>query len=476
MYRVYPLSHSRRAFYSICFSAGIIGAALVFSAFWIFAVLPLIIENPAGAVWIVFAILSGVMASTTPSVFPVVPILAHLAQGKYPLRAVRFALEFGVGSALSLMSIGALAGLLGETVFAIPFTIAPVVSVWAALLLGIVLYISALGSMGLVHFRMPAYLGSAPKFVQTKNSPSPWRLGAFLGMIGVGAPSPVLLALFLVAVLSGSVWFGVVLFFMHAVGRMLVPLLLACAETQLAGILRAFINHRDRLERAAGWGMLGLSSIILVFAGFSGAWWAKYSGFPEALGIATPMVEPSATGFFGQPAEWGNWFLVALWVVPILLHGKRVWEARVGRVRACLRDLEYREARMREERSGLEVAMHIPDAAHRARYFELEKRIEALEKERRVLESFARWGASNTLKSPRDARRDETLAIAALALHLCFALLLLVLVGYYLPSLSPATKKSAEVSQTTLTSSGIGAFVPVPAENAQEKENGIFPM
>src|SRR3989344_5450880 len=86
----------------------------------------------------------------------------------------------------------------------------------------------ALGEIGLVKFRMPTYTGAAPAFIQKQQDYlKALLLGLFLGNIGVGCPHPATPVILTRIAASGDVFYGWLLFFTHAVGRVLPLLLLA---------------------------------------------------------------------------------------------------------------------------------------------------------------------------------------------------------------------------------------------------------
>ena len=164
-------------------------------------------------------------------------------------------------------------------------------------------------------------------------------MGLFLGNVGVGCPHPATPFILGRIAVSESMFSGWLLFFVHAIGRVLPLLFLAILAILGVNGLSWLIARKDKIERATGWGMVFVAAFILVLGLFSHAWWvysgqhtvleeltreeyflgkiiANFSltGLPHTHG-ATEL--KGQTGLGGLPLWLGTWVLVGLWILHV---------------------------------------------------------------------------------------------------------------------------------------------------------------
>lgn len=308
-------------------------AFIIFGLIWAFFLGPSI---PVGVGWYLFSFAAGITMIVLPCTLPLAFVIVPLSMGKGPVKGLGIALAFGTGVALMLSVYGIVAAALGEV--AIGSLGAPLETVknWLYFVAGIFAYIFALGELGLVRFRMPSYTGSAPAFIQKQGDyAKALMLGVFLGNIGVGCPHPATPVILTRIAVSGDIFYGWMLFFVHAVGRVLPLLLLAILGIIGVNALSWLVARKDRVERATGWGMVFVAGFILVLGLFTHDWWVN-SGqhtllesitqeerfvrvIADRIGSSVPHRHglEEGTGLFGLPLSWGNWALVILWIVPM---------------------------------------------------------------------------------------------------------------------------------------------------------------
>ena len=274
-----------------------------------------------------------VLPCTLPLAFVIVP----LSMGKGAAKGFGIAIAFGLGVAITLSMYGVIAAIVGEVfigTFAAPLE---TVKNWLYFIAGLFAFGFALGELGLVRFRMPSYTGAAPAFIQKQQDYlKALLLGLFLGNIGVGCPHPATPVILTRIAASGDVFYGWMLFFVHAIGRILPLLLLAALAILGVNALSWLVARKEKVERATGWGMVFVAGFILVLGLFSHDWWV-YSGQhtlleeltqeERFLGIIVSrfnLAEPPHTheiptgrGLFDLPLWLGNWVLVGLWVLPM---------------------------------------------------------------------------------------------------------------------------------------------------------------
>lgn len=315
-----------------------------------------------GLGWYVFSFAAGltmiVLPCTLPLAFVIVPLSIGGAGGNDPrksaIKGFGMAICFGLGVVITLSLYGVAAALIGKVAIGTLGAPLEIAKNWLYFIAGTLAYLFALGELGLINMHMPTYTGSAPAFIQHPLSNlrrgagfiqkqqdylKALALGLFLGNVGVGCPHPATPFILGRIAVSGSVFSGWLLFFVHAIGRVLPLLFLAILAILGVNGLIWLVSRREKIERATGWGMVFVAGFILVLGLFSHAWWVysgqhtlleeltreeyflgkiinnfNLAGIPHSHG-ATELV--NQTGLFGLPLWLGNWVLVGLWILPI---------------------------------------------------------------------------------------------------------------------------------------------------------------
>lgn len=304
---------------------------------WFFFLGP---ATPVGFGWYLFSFASGLSMIVLPCTLPLAFVIVPLSMGKGAAKGLGIAIAFGLGVAITLSMYGVIAAVVGEV--AIGTLGAPLETVknWLYFFAGAAAYLFALGEIGLIKVRMPTYTGAAPGFIQKQQDYlKALLLGLFLGNIGVGCPHPATPVILTRIAASGDVFYGWMLFFVHAIGRILPLLLLALLGIMGVNALQWLVRRKDKVERATGWGMVFVAGFILVLGLFTHDWWV-YSGQHTLLEEITQeqfflgkIVErfhlgppphthgleelAGKTGLFGLPLELGNWVLIGLWILPM---------------------------------------------------------------------------------------------------------------------------------------------------------------
>ncbi len=314
---------------------GIIAGGLV----WLFAYAPLELDPNVdiGFGWFLFSFAAGLTMIVLPCTLPLAFVIVPLSMGKGPAKGIGIALAFGLGVAIMLSLYGILAAELGKYAMEALNTTGEMVKNWVYFIAGVFAYIFALGEIGLINARMPTYTGSAPAFVQKQRDIiKAFFLGLFLGNIGVGCPHPATPIIFTRIAITGSAAYGWLLFLVHAIGRILPLLFLAFLGILGVNALSWLVARKDKIERATGWAMVFVAGFILTLGLFTHDWWVnsgQHTLFEELTGeeaflntiIARLNLAGKAhahgpeqgMGLFGLPLAWGNWFLVALWILPL---------------------------------------------------------------------------------------------------------------------------------------------------------------
>ena len=294
---------------------------------------------PVGIGWYLFSFAAGLTMIVLPCTLPLAFVIVPLSMGKGVVKGLGMAIAFGSGVTIMLSAYGVFAAIAGEVAIGALGVSLETVKNWLYFIAGMFAYIFALGELGLLRFRMPTYTGAAPAFIQRRQDYlKAFFLGIFLGNIGIGCPHPATPVILTRIAVSGDIFYGWLLFFVHAIGRVLPLFLLAILGVLGVNALTWLVKRKDKIERATGWGMVFVAGFILVLGLFTHDGWVasgQHTGFEEltqeetvtnlfaeqigqgkAHAHGTQELE-GKTGLFGLPLQLGNWVLVGLWIFPM---------------------------------------------------------------------------------------------------------------------------------------------------------------
>lgn len=308
-------------------------AVIVFGLIWFFTGSS---ASPVGAGWYLFSFAAGLSMIVLPCTLPLAFVIVPLSMGKGVGKGLMIALAFGIGVAFTLSLYGLATAAVGKAAIEGAGADLETVKNWLYFIAGLFAYLFALGELKLINFRMPSYSGAFPGFIQKQKDV--WKallLGLFLGNIGVGCPHPATPVILTRIAVSGDVFYGWLLFFVHAVGRILPLIFLAILGILGVNALAGLMKHKEKIERATGWGMVFVAGFILVLGLFSHDWWVfsgqhtllesitqehRFTGaVASQLGTGKAHTHgiPAGEGLFGLPLALGNWALVFLWLLPV---------------------------------------------------------------------------------------------------------------------------------------------------------------
>lgn len=436
----------------IALTAIVLSVVIGMGLFWFLFLAPKAGAEIGRMGWYLFSFAAGLTMIVLPCTLPLAFVIVPLSMGKGLLKGLGMALSFGAGVAIMLSVYGVLAALAGKAGLNLLGAQVEDIKNWVYFIAGIFAYVFALGEIGLLKFHMPSYTGSAPDFIQRRRDYlKALLLGMFLGNIGVGCPHPATPLILIEIASSGDVFYGWSLFFVHAIGRVLPLILLSVLAVLGVNGLNWLVARKDKIERANGWAMIFVAGFILTLGLFTHDWWTN-SGqhnllekitqedtfntlINKQLGTSVPHTHGVETGvgIFGQPLEWGNWFIVFLWIMPLWWFYRKEKKRVLGTPALQLQDLQRRLDRVEEERRGIEVVLHIPEGDQGARVKELEAQIDAMEKERRVLEEGMRYGAESGLRDETSQRYEEEVLHLRRNWYLTLSLLLIAVFSVFLP-------------------------------------------
>lgn len=438
----------------IAVTALVIAAVIGVGLFWFLFLAPQAGAELGKMGWYLFSFAAGLTMIVLPCTLPLAFVIVPLSMGKGLVKGLGMALSFGAGVALMLSVYGVLAALAGKAGLSMMGAQVEDIKNWVYFLAGIFAYTFALAEIGLVKFHMPSYTGSAPDFIQKrKDYAKAFLLGMFLGNIGVGCPHPATPLILIEIASSADVFYGWSMFFVHAIGRVLPLILLAVLGVLGVNGLNWLVARKDKIERANGWAMVFVAGFILTLGLFTHDWWtnsgqhnilekitneqAFNSRMNEQLNTEVAhlhgVAPADSRGIFGQPLEWGNWFVVFLWILPFWWTYSREKKRVLGTPALQIRKLEQKMERLEEERRGIEVVLHIPEGEQGNRVKELENQLDGVVKERLALEEAMRYGAEGGLRDETSQAYEEQLLHLRRNWYLTLSLLLIAVFSIFLP-------------------------------------------
>jgi suppressor of ftsI len=428
-----------------------VAAAIVFGVLYLFVIAPSVPSGNVG--WFLFSFATGLTMIIMPCTLPLAFVIVPLSMGKGLVRGLGMAVAFGLGIALTLSMYGIAAALLGGV--AIDALGADLESIknWVYFVAGTFAFLFALSEIGLLNVHMPTYTGAAPAFIQKRQEIlKAFFLGLFLGNVGVGCPHPATPLILIEIASSGDVFYGWLMFLIHAIGRILPLLLLAFLAILGVNGLNWLMARKATLERVTGWAMVFVAGFILTLGLFSHDWWVN-SGIHSALETLTQESKfntlindtlgtnvahvhglETGAGLFGLPLSWGSLFLVTVWLIPIWWWYFRKKHSMLNSPAFKLQALEADIDRLERDRRQIESMLNIDELETTHDLKHTQEEIDALEKKRREEEGKVQFGETGVYKEPL-ARSYEARILGIERNYLIAVSIFLILIFvHYLPT------------------------------------------
>lgn len=364
--------------------------------------------------WLVFAFVSGLTMIVLPCSLPMALVVVSYSRGSSRWIGMSTALAFGLGVSTILVIYGIFAALAGSAALSLANMQTGDIKNWIYFIGGCFGYIIALSEIGVLKFTKRPFAVAISQYIQkTDIHKKAFFLGLFLGNIVIGFPYPAAPLLFLESASSGDVIYGGLLFFTHALGRIIPIIFLSLLAILGARHLDWFFVRKEKIASMNGWAMLLFSAFILTLGLFGYTWSATLS----------------TQGIFYQYLVWGSWLLPFLLLVPVwwfyLNERQRVFGTPVRQIQKLERIIEKAE----EERSGLEVVLHIPNGEQSRRVVAIDHAMERLIKERTLLEESIRYGAKGSLRDAIAQSYEEE--ILRMRFHLFLTLSILLIFSFF---------------------------------------------
>jgi thiol:disulfide interchange protein DsbD len=193
-------------------------------------------HNPLLAVVLLFA--AGVLTSTNPCVWPMIPITASTlagvkAEGRTRRRTIGMTLTYVSGLALFYAILGLIAGLTGSlfgTIGASP---------WSRLIIGNLLLIFALAMLDVIPVRIPARLSSWAGSLGGGSYPAVFLLGATSGLVAAPCGAPAFAAVLTWVATTQSAVLGFLYLFVFSLGMTAVLVAVGLFSGTLSALPRA---------------------------------------------------------------------------------------------------------------------------------------------------------------------------------------------------------------------------------------------
>ncbi len=353
------------------------------------------------AFWFIFAFLSGLLTIFLPCTLPLAFVTIPISRERHTLRALGMILLFalGVGSALTLYG-GALGALGALWVDLFPPQALTMIIPWVYFLGGLFAYILSLGELGLVSLRMPTYVGKSPDFMNRKKGTGKmFYVGLFLGNIGVGCPFPAIPLLLISAVLSGSALYGVLLFLIHAIGRVFPLLVLMSLTTIGVNSLAWLTKHKSKFDNFSGWLFVVFTALLITVGSYSHEWIYSsmaYTSVATFIGSMFPVAfvgsVSNGEGIFAGAFSGASTLFLFLILLPLWWGYSKERRQLVGNQMHHIKQLEHEIGQHLLEQRGHKMTF-LSEGKQHERILELDKQIDVLLAKRKISEEGSRYGA-----------------------------------------------------------------------------------
>ena len=195
--------------------------------------------QPAIALVLLFG--AGVLTSLTPCIYPMIPITVGIISGTAGedaprSRVVGLTLAYVAGLALLYSVAGLIAGLTGHLFGTIA------TSVWARLLIAVLLAAFGLAMLGVFHVAAPRRLVDWAGGLGGGSYPAVFTLGATSGLVAAPCGAPAFAAVLTYVSTTGSAWLGFIYLFAFSLGM-----------TALLFVVGVSAGAARRLPRAGVW-------------------------------------------------------------------------------------------------------------------------------------------------------------------------------------------------------------------------------
>ncbi|MFB5619750.1 MAG: cytochrome c biogenesis CcdA family protein, partial [Nitrosopumilus sp.] len=232
-----------------------------------------LVEEQVGATpyasWMLIAYAAGLSMIILPCTLPMVFIIVPLCMGKGYKKGLSIAVLFGIGLIITITAYGIMVALLGQ------YTGIDQATRVMWFFAGAIAFTFGLSELKLLNLKLPSYAGT-PKFIEKRGDKlKPLLMGLLLGNAGVGCPNPFFYFLLTYIIGTGSVVVGGSLGLIHGIGRAVPLIFIAILAILGISATKTLIKKRMSVEKATGFGLLGVGAFILLLGLFGHSWWER---------------------------------------------------------------------------------------------------------------------------------------------------------------------------------------------------------
>ncbi|MBL4644507.1 MAG: cytochrome C biogenesis protein [Candidatus Pacebacteria bacterium] len=262
----------------LLFSASLIGAFYLFM-------------TPGETVNIAFAYVVGLTMIVLPCTLPLAFVIVPMAMGKGAKKGLLMSLFFGLGISITLALYGLFVAIIGKSI-GLDQAVgnAGLVSSILFMVGGLSAFVFGLSELRIIKFKIPTYQGAYPKFIQNQGDYiKAFLLGLFLGNAGVGCPNPLFYVLLGNIAVLGSASSGLLLGFIHGVGRATPLIFLAVLGILGVNAVSGIAKKTAVVAKWTGISLIFLGAFIFI-SGASHQWYEDtvvHKGWNQVVQVVT---------------------------------------------------------------------------------------------------------------------------------------------------------------------------------------------
>lgn len=202
--------------------------------------------------------IGGLLTSLGPCNVATIPLIVGFIGGSHDLprrKAFTISLAFATGLAITFVSLGVVAALIGGLIGAS--------NRWWYYLVAGMCFIIGLQMLGVIHLSIPSFFARVRENVGLKGISGALVLGLVSGLVASQCATPVLAAILTYVMAEGAIVYGALLLFVYALGRG-VPVVLAGTFTGVLINFQKVGRWNDTIEKISG--------VIVLAVGFYFLW------------------------------------------------------------------------------------------------------------------------------------------------------------------------------------------------------------
>lgn len=281
--------------------------------------------TPDAQAGLIFAYAAGLSMIFLPCTLPLVFVIIPLAMKQSPLKGLVMATLFGLGLAITLSIYGAAVAWIGGYI-----GMNSVIR-WMFGIAGAMAFVFGLSELKLLALRLPFMAKVLPTRLQKSGDYSKsFFMGLLLGNAGVGCPNPAFYVLLTYIATLGNVGDGVLLGVIHGLGRATPLIFLTILAILGINTLDWVSRSQVKIERAMGWGLVGIGAYLFQYLPFKMAFWEEsifHVVWNNILMKTLPSIAESAEieellNIQGGTATVLPWIFIGLMVAAVI-----IWDA-----------------------------------------------------------------------------------------------------------------------------------------------------